>query len=113
MKRITISLFNYLDCNENGKVSFKEMVNAIYPNLMKSRFHSEIINNWTKEYYTAKRNFLNRKKLVKKQTKYRLPEHGLKRLKAIFRMFDVERNGKSLNQFTIFFCVFAHCYQLR
>ena len=92
MKRITISLFNFMDQNSSGKVSFHEMIHAIYPSLLKIKRHSELINNWMQEYNTAKSNFTKRKR-VEKRAKIKLPEHGIERLKKIFQTFDKDRKG--------------------
>ena len=46
MKRVTASLFNFLDEKQQGTVSFEDMIMKMYPSLEKS--HLDIINFWIK-----------------------------------------------------------------
>jgi len=44
MKSVAASLYNFLDHNQNGKVSFKELLMKIYPNLTMQ--HIIAIDRW-------------------------------------------------------------------
>lgn len=44
MKSVAASLFNFLDMDQNGKVTFKELIQKLYPDLTTE--HYEIIKLW-------------------------------------------------------------------
>jgi hypothetical protein len=46
MKRVTASLYNFLDEKQQGYVKFEELLMKMYPSLEKH--HLEIINHWIK-----------------------------------------------------------------
>lgn len=48
MKSVAASLFNFLDMDQNGKVTFKELIQKLYPDLTTE--HYEIIKLWNTEY---------------------------------------------------------------
>ena len=48
MKSVAASLFNFLDADQNGKVTFKELIYKLYPDLTPEHF--EIIKVWNCEY---------------------------------------------------------------
>lgn len=64
MKSVAASLYNFLDHNQNGKVSFKELLMKIYPNLTMQ--HIICIDRWCDEY-NANFNIKNKIKINKNQ----------------------------------------------
>lgn len=50
MKSVAASLYNFLDQDQNGRVTFKELLLKIYPNL--SSIHMMIVDRWIEEYAT-------------------------------------------------------------
>lgn len=48
MKSVAASLYNFLDHDQNGRVSFKELLLKIYPNL--AQHHITTIDLWCEEY---------------------------------------------------------------
>jgi len=48
MKSVAASLFNFLDIDQNGKVTFKELIQKLYPDLTPE--HYEMIKLWNNEY---------------------------------------------------------------
>lgn len=44
MKSVAASLYNFLDHDQNGKVSFKELLLKIYPNLTQN--HIATVDAW-------------------------------------------------------------------
>jgi hypothetical protein len=48
MKSVAASLYNFLDQDQNGKVSFKELILKLYPNLAAK--HLKTIDLWSHEY---------------------------------------------------------------
>lgn len=60
MKSVAASLYNFLDHNQNGKVSFNELILKIYPNLPQK--HIKVIDKWSEEYNT---NFNIKSKVAK------------------------------------------------
>ena len=50
MKSVAASLYNFLDQDQNGRVTFKELLLKIYPNL--SNIHMMVVDRWIEEYST-------------------------------------------------------------
>ena len=48
MKSVAASLFNFLDKDQNGKVTFKQLTQKLYPDLTSD--HYAIIKLWNNEY---------------------------------------------------------------
>lgn len=48
MKRVTASLFNFLDNNSTGFVTFEQLMRKLYPSLTSQQL--ELINSWIKQY---------------------------------------------------------------
>ena len=48
MKSVAASLYNFLDQDQNGKVTFKELMMKIYNNLLPH--HLIVIDRWCEEY---------------------------------------------------------------
>lgn len=48
MKRVTASLFNYLDSNQSGQVTFNELLKKLYPSLTQENM--QLINHWISMY---------------------------------------------------------------
>lgn len=48
MKSVAASLFNFLDMDQNGKVTFKQLIKKLYPDLTIE--HYQIIKLWNNEY---------------------------------------------------------------
>jgi len=81
MKSVAASLYNFLDHDQNGRVSFKELLLKIYPNLTNQ--HITTIDKWCDEY-NVNFNIKNKIKVNRRQdeTKKRvLPKACLTRFK--------------------------------
>ena len=93
MKSVAASLYNFLDHDQNGRVTFKELLLKIYPNL--SLKHLEMINGWSEEYnncFNVKNKItINRK--AEESKKRVLPKVCISRFKEMFYSFDKERKG--------------------
>jgi len=48
MKRVIISLFNFLDRDQNGEVSFEDLLMRLYPNLSQNQLVT--VQGWIKQY---------------------------------------------------------------
>lgn len=48
MKSVAASLYNFLDQDQNGRVTFKELMLKIYPNL--TPLHLTVVDHWCEEY---------------------------------------------------------------
>jgi hypothetical protein len=62
MKSVAASLYNFLDQDQNGRVTFRELLLKIYPNL--TLHHLTTIDRWCDEYaasFNLKRNRPNRR----------------------------------------------------
>jgi len=57
-------LYNFLDHDQNGKVSFKELLLKIYPNLTQN--HISTVDAWCEEYNLSF-NIKNKVKISKNQ----------------------------------------------
>jgi hypothetical protein len=64
MKSVAASLYNFLDHDQNGRVSFKELLLKIYPNLAQG--HIATIDAWCEEYNQSF-NVKNKVKISKTQ----------------------------------------------
>jgi hypothetical protein len=64
MKSVAASLYNFLDHDQNGRVSFKELLLKIYPNLAPA--HIATIDAWCEEYNLSF-NIKNKVKISKTQ----------------------------------------------
>jgi hypothetical protein len=64
MKSVAASLYNFLDHDQNGKVSFKELLLKIYPNLTQN--HISTVDAWCEEYNLSF-NIKNKVKISKNQ----------------------------------------------
>ncbi len=93
MKSVAASLYNFLDHDQNGKVSFKELLLKIYPNLTQN--HISTVDAWCEEYNLSF-NIKNKVKINKsqQQTKKRvLPKICLIRFRQMFSFYDRARKG--------------------
>lgn len=93
MKSVAASLYNFLDHDQNGRVSFKELLLKIYPDL--APHHISVIDLWCEEY-NLNFNVKNKVKINKTQeeTKKRvLPKACLVRFKEMFTFYDRNRKG--------------------
>lgn len=93
MKSVAASLYNFLDHDQNGRVSFKELLLKIYPNLAPA--HIATIDAWCEEYNLSF-NVKNKVKISKTQeeTKKRvLPKACLVRFREMFAFYDRTRKG--------------------
>ncbi len=93
MKSVAASLFNFLDADQNGKVTFKELIYKLYPDLTPEHF--EIIKLWNCEY---NQNFTLSKKVKthREQDDFKkriLPKTCITRYKEMFDFFDKGRKG--------------------
>ena len=93
MKSVAASLYNFLDHDQNGRVSFRELLLKIYPNLAPP--HLLTIDRWCEEY-AATFNLRNKARPTRGQddTKKRvLPKACLTRFHEMFAFYDSERKG--------------------
>lgn len=80
MKSVAASLYNFLDHNQNGQVTFKKLLMKLYPNLTPANVAA--IDGWSAKY-SSSINVKNRSK-VKKQDDLKkrvLPKTCLPRFK--------------------------------
>jgi Ca2+-binding EF-hand superfamily protein len=93
MKSVAASLYNFLDHDQNGRVSFNELLLKIYPNL--SALHIRTIDGWTEDY-NLNFNLSSNLKPARRQddTKKRvLPKACLPRFQEMFAFYDRTRKG--------------------
>ena len=93
MKSVAASLYNFLDHDQNGKVTFRELLLKIYPNL--SSQHLTTVDRWCDEYATSfnlkQKSRPNRRQDDNK--KRVLPKACLSRFKEMFSFYDKDRKG--------------------
>ncbi|EGR32152.1 hypothetical protein IMG5_094380 [Ichthyophthirius multifiliis] len=96
MKRVTASLFNFLDSKQRGTVTFEQLLIKLYPSLTKT--HLKLINNWINQYVNTF-SIENQGMIIdnndNKQVKRKrvLPRAALKRVQEVFELLDVEKKG--------------------
>ena len=93
MKSISVSLYNFLDHKKNGKVTFVELVERIYPHLIKTDLNT--IVEWSQEY---SQNFnlyskIKANKKLSENKKKSLPKSCIPRLNQFFKLFDHDNKG--------------------
>ncbi|KAL4430203.1 hypothetical protein ABPG74_014762 [Tetrahymena malaccensis] len=95
MKRVTASLFNFLDSDQKGMVSFEQLLVKLYPSLTKNNL--KLINTWIKQYiktFSAENKDLLMEKDEKVIKRKRvLPRTALKRIKEVFNHLDEDQKG--------------------
>lgn len=93
MKSVAASLYNFLDQDQNGKVTFRELLLKIYPNL--TSFHLTVVDHWIEEY-AANFNIKQRSRPNRRQEENKkrvLPKTCMTRFKEMFSFYDKERKG--------------------
>lgn len=106
MKRVTASLFNFLDSDQKGTVSFEQLLMKLYPSLTKVNL--KLINTWIKQYiktFAAENKDVimdNKDEKVAKRKRV-LPRTALKRIKEVFDHLDEDQKGCKNNILFIFF----------
>lgn len=96
MKRVTASLFNFLDSQQRGTVNFEQLLIKLYPTLTK--VHLKLIGNWIKQYIKTfaaenKDIILDTKDEKVGKRKRVLPRTALKRIKEVFDHLDEDQKG--------------------
>ncbi|CAK64368.1 unnamed protein product (macronuclear) [Paramecium tetraurelia] len=100
MKRVTASLYNYLDSKQKGFVTFDQLMLKLYPSLTKLQL--EIINNWIKQYNEvfskSSKESIELEVLKNNDTKQLkrkrvLPKSSMIRIKQIYDLIDQDNKG--------------------
>ncbi|CAD8137271.1 unnamed protein product [Paramecium octaurelia] len=99
MKRVTASLYNYLDSKQRGFVTFDELMLKLYPSLTQEQL--KIINQWIQQYNevfaksskeSLEMEFLRVEKQPAKRKRI-LPKQSMIRVKQLFNLIDQDGKG--------------------
>ncbi len=96
MKRITASLFAFLDQEQTTEVTLMQLIKKIFPSL--SHDNMQTIQQWVAQYcktFDQQQKQVNKKEKKEDQLKRRrvLPSSTLRRVKQIFSTYDEGNKG--------------------
>lgn len=91
-----ISLFNFLDFNSGGNISFDEMLYSYYPILRKEAQQRHLVDRWLQQIEDSEKVFTSTGKRAKKTRKQTIPVEGFERLADAFFRQDSQKRGCKL-----------------
>lgn len=91
-----ISLFNFLDFNSGGNISFDEMLYSYYPILRKEAQQRHLVDRWLQQVEDSAKVFTSTTKWTKKVKKQTIPLDGFEKLADAFYRQDSQKRGRTL-----------------